>query len=287
MTTAPDLDLLERATAFLRVLREGLDVGLDLPAALVRGSSALPHGARERVRTVARRLEDGSHEDEWGFDEGLVEAVRPLLDFLYTRWWRVGSIGIENVPAHGRVLLAANHAGVLPWDAAMISVGILREHPLPRHARFLALDRTLELPVAGALVRKLGGVAASSYNARRLLGEDRLVTVFPEGSRAAGKPRSERYRVQSFGRGGFVEVALRSAAPIVPVAVVGSEEIGPLGPLPFPSRWRIEYCPPLETASYGAQAADDRTLVLELSERVRATIQARVEQSLATRGPAF
>ena len=151
----------------------------------------------------------------------------PFFEFLYERWWRVKTTGIEHVPAHGRALLAGNHAGILPWDATMISFAIQREHPLPRFPRFLVLNWAFDLPFISVAMRKVGGVVASPYNAMQLLQRDELVAVFPEGVKGAGKPFSERYRLQRFGRGGFVEIALRTGSPIVPVAVVGSEEIYP------------------------------------------------------------
>src|ERR687893_3208962 len=141
-------------------------------------------------------------------------------------------------------------------------------------------------------MRRVGGLPASPYNAARALEQDHLVMAFPEGVKGTGKPFSQRYRLQRFGRGGFVEIALRTRAPIVPVAVVGSEEIypkigdlpgvarllgapffpvtptfpwlGPLGAVPLPSKWRIEFCDPIETAHHGPEAAGDRGLVLEL-----------------------
>jgi 1-acyl-sn-glycerol-3-phosphate acyltransferase len=164
-------------------------------------------------------------------------------------------------------------------------------------------------------IRKFGGVPASPFNAMRLLEQDELVGVFPEGVKGTGKDFADRYRLQRFGRGGFVEMALRTGSPIVPVAVVGSEEIypkignssllarlsgapffpitptfpllGPLGLVPLPSKWRIEFCDPIDTAQYGADGARDRTLVFELSEQVRETIQAKVYENLVKRGSAF
>jgi 1-acyl-sn-glycerol-3-phosphate acyltransferase len=306
---------LTAALAFMRRLREGLDAGLELPEALTGGAAALPQGARDTVQRITRRLEGDFPEDEWGFDEDFADLVEPFLGFLYDRWWRVKVEGTHNVPAHGRGLLAANHAGILPWDATMVSVALLREHPLPRHPRFLVLNWAFDLPWVSVFIRKVGGVVASPYNALRLLEQDHLVAVFPEGVRGTGKPYGERYRLQRFGRGGFVEIALRAGAPIVPVAVVGSEEIypkladvpplarligapffpvtptfpwlGPFGAIPLPSRWRIEFCPPIETASYGPEAAGDRRLVLELTERVRDTVQQALYANLVRRGPAF
>ncbi len=307
----PERDSMAVATAFLRVLREGLDQGLELPEAVVRSTGVLPGGAKKALG----RLDGRYIEDEWGFDEDFARAVEPLLDFLYDQWWRVKATGVEKVPAHGRVLLAGNHAGILPWDATMMSIALLREHPLPRYPRFLVLDWAFQLPWVSTAIRKVGGVVASPYNALRLLDDDQLVAVFPEGVKGTGKPFSERYRLQRFGRGGFVELALRTAAPIVPVAVVGSEEIypmlgqsslaarvlrapyfpltptfpwlGPLGMVPLPSKWRIEFCDPIPTAAYGPDAVNDRSLVLELSERVRSTIQQKVYENLVDRGGAF
>ena len=303
------------AISFMRRLREGLDAGLDLPEALGRGAAALPREGADVVRLAVKRLEGDYSEDEWGYDEGFVDIVEPLFGFLYDRWWRVEAEGVRRVPAHGRALLVANHAGILPWDATMMAVSLLREHPLPRHPRFLVLDWAFELPWVSTAIRRLGGVVASPYNALRLLEQDELVAVFPEGAKGTGKHFRDRYRLQRFGRGGFVELALRTGAPIVPVAVVGSEEIypklgeipllarligapffpvtptfpwlGPLGAVPLPSKWRIEFCDPIETAGYPPGAVDDRALVFELSERVRETIQQAVYANLVKRGSAF
>jgi 1-acyl-sn-glycerol-3-phosphate acyltransferase len=303
------------AVAFMRRLREGLDSGLDLPDALKRGASALPREARDTIDRVLHRLEGEGEDDEWGFDEGFADLVEPFFGFLYDRWWRVQVEGVHRVPAHGRALLASNHAGILPWDATMISVALLREHPLPRHPRFLVLNWAFDLPWISVFIRKVGGVVASPYNALRLLEQDRLVAVFPEGVKGTGKPFAERYRLQRFGRGGFVEIALRAGAPIVPVAVVGSEEIypkladvrplarvigapffpvtptfpwlGPLGVVPLPSKWRIEFCEPIDTARFGPEAASDRGLVLELTEQVRDTVQQALYANLVRRGHAF
>jgi 1-acyl-sn-glycerol-3-phosphate acyltransferase len=303
------------ALAFMRRLREGLDSGLELPEALTRGAVALPRDARDTVEHVLRRLEGDHEDDEWGFDEDFADLVEPFFGFLYDRWWRVKVEGAHRVPAHGRALLVSNHAGILPWDATMISVALLREHPLPRHPRFLVLNWAFDLPWISAFMRKVGGVVASPYNALRLLEQDQLVAVFPEGVKGTGKPFAERYRLQRFGRGGFVEIALRAGAPIVPVAVVGSEEIypklgevpalaralgapffpvtptfpwlGPLGVVPLPSKWRIEFCEPIATAHHGPDAASDRGLVLELTDQVRETVQQAVYANLVRRGSSF
>jgi 1-acyl-sn-glycerol-3-phosphate acyltransferase len=301
---------------FLRLLRSGVESGLDPLSAAERAATGLPHRLRRAVEGGAQRLRGDYEEDEWGFDEQFAEAVYPFFELLYERWWRVEAFGVTNVPAHGRAMLVANHAGSLfPFDASMMAGAIMKEHPLPRWPRFMVLDWAFVLPYLSAFMRRVGGVPASPYNALRLLQQDELVMVFPEGVKGTGKPFSERYRLQRFGRGGFVEIALRAGSPIVPVAVVGSEEIypklgdsralarlvgapfapitptfpwlGPLGLIPLPSKWRIEFCEPIDLSEYGPEAGEDRRVVFELSERVRETIQEKLYSNLVKRGSAF
>lgn len=265
---------------------------------------------------MVRRLAGEYHEDEWGFDEEFAEAAFPIFEFLYRSWWRVQVEGMHNVPGHGRALLVANHAGsVFPFDATMIGAAIQKEHPLPRWSKALVLNWAFDLPFVSYFIRRIGGVAANPANLTRLLQQDQPVMVFPEGVKGFGKPFSERYRLQRFGRGGFVEVALETGAPIVPVAVVGSEEIypklgessalakligapyvpitptfpwlGPLGLLPLPSKWRIEFLEPIDLSGYGPGASEDRSLVFDISEQIRETIQDALYRGLVERGPAY
>jgi 1-acyl-sn-glycerol-3-phosphate acyltransferase len=306
----------ETVADFLRRMRVGIEDGLDPMSAANRAADELPQRLADLVQMLSRRLRGEYHEDEWGFDEEFAEAVYPLFEFLYEVWWRVEQDGVLNVPAHGRALLVSNHAGALfPFDASMILLSIMKQHPLPRWARFLVLDWAFVLPFVSAFMRKVGGVPASRHNAARLLEQDQLVMVFPEGAKGTGKPFSERYRLERFGRGGFVEVALRTGAPIVPVAVVGSEEIypklgdakplaravgapfvpltptfpwlGPLGMIPLPSKWRIEFCEPIDLSHHGPDAAEDRRLLFDVSEQVRETIQGKLYENLVKRRSAF
>jgi 1-acyl-sn-glycerol-3-phosphate acyltransferase len=306
----------EALADFLRRMRLGVEDGLDPLRAAEGAASALPDRLGHALETLGRRLRGEYREDEWGFDEDFAEAVYPLFEFLYEMWWRVEATGVRNVPAHGRALLVSNHAGSLfPFDASMILLAIMKEHPLPRWARFMVLDWAFALPYLSSFMRRVGGVPASPFNAMRLLRQDELVMAFPEGVKGTGKPFSERYRLQRFGRGGFVEVALRTGSPLVPVAVVGSEEIYPkiaesrtlaravgapfapitptfpwlgvLGLVPLPSRWRIEFCAPIDLSEYGPDAAEDRRVVFDVSERVRETIQQKLYENLAKRGNAF
>ena len=304
------------ASEFLRRLRGGLDEGLDPLSAAERAATALPRALRDSIERMSRRMAGEYHEDEWGFDEEFAEAAYPLFEFLYSVWWRVRVDGVLNVPSHGRGLIVSNHSGSLfPFDATMIGVSIMKEHPLPRWTRPLVLNWAFELPFLSFFMRKVGGVPASPFNASRLLEQDELVMVFPEGVKGTGKPFSERYRLQRFGRGGFVELALRTRSPIIPVAVVGAEEIypkigdagalgrivgapflpitptfpwlGPLGLVPLPSKWRIEFCEPIDLSDYGPEAAEDKALLFDVSERVRDTIQTKLYENLVKRGSAF
>ena len=306
----------ESVADFLRRVRTGIEGGLDPVTAANRAADELPQRLARLVQILSRRVRGDYHEDEWGFDEEFAEAVYPMFEFLYDAWWRVDATGVRNVPAHGRALLVSNHAGSLfPFDASMILLAIMKQHPLPRWARFLVLDWAFVLPFISAFMRRVGGVPASKHNAARLLAQDEVVMVFPEGVKGTGKQFSERYRLQRFGRGGFVQVALRTGSPIIPVAVVGSEEIypklgnarpvaravgapfvpitptfpwlGPLGLVPLPSKWRIEFCEPIDLSEHEPDAADDPRLLFDVSEQVRETIQARLYENLVERRAAF
>jgi 1-acyl-sn-glycerol-3-phosphate acyltransferase len=306
----------EDVAEFLRAVREGVEEGLGPLSAAQRAAAGMPDAFQDALVRAGRRLRGEYTEDEWGFDEEFAETVTPAFQFLYDVWWRVKSTGVENVPSQGRAMLVANHAGSLfPFDASMMAAAIRNEHPAPRWPRFMVLDWAFALPFVSTFMRRVGGVPANPDNAVRLLEQDELVMAFPEGVKGTGKPFSERYRLQRFGRGGFVEVALRTRSPIVPVAVVGSEEIypklgeseslarlvgapfvpitptfplfGPLGLVPLPSRWRIEFCDPIDLSEHPPEAAEDRQLVFDLSEQVRDVIQHKLYENLVLRGAAF
>ena len=266
-----------------------------------------------RVVSPSRELELQS--DGFGFDPEFTERVKNVALWFYRKYWRVEVDGVENVPARGRALLVANHAGIIPYDGAMIRTAILAEHPHPRHARMLVVDWAFAVPFTNMLLVKTGNVLAHPDNATALLERDELVGVFPEGVKGASKSYRDRYRIRRLGRGGFVQVALRTGAPIIPVAVVGSEEIHPVmtdlqplarllglptipitptfpwlglgGLIPLPSKWLIAFGKPIDVARYGADAAGDARLVLELSEQVREWIQATVYQLLPRRQTVF
>jgi 1-acyl-sn-glycerol-3-phosphate acyltransferase len=245
-------------------------------------------------------------EDGFGFDPEFTERVTKFALWLYRNYWRVEVDGVTNVPDQGRALLVANHAGIVPYDGAMIRTAIIADHPHPRHARMLVVDWAFAVPFTNMLLVKTGNVLAHPDNATALLERDELVGVFPEGVKGAAKRYRDRYRIRRLGRGGFVQVALRTGAPIIPVAVVGSEEVHPViadlqpvarllglpsfpitptfpwlglaGLLPLPSKWFIAFGKPIEVARYGPEAAGDTRLVLEISEQVREWIQSAVNE---------
>jgi 1-acyl-sn-glycerol-3-phosphate acyltransferase len=276
----------------------------------------LERAVRGVLAFARRRLTGDYAVDLHGFDRELTEqVVLPLARPLYRRWWRVRTVGMHNVPGEGGALLVSNHAGTVPWDAVMTKLAVHDEHPQHRHVRELAADLALRVPVVGPLARKTGATLAHVDDAVQLLSSGELVGVWPEGFKGIGKPYRDRYKLQRFGRGGFVEVALRAGVPIIPVATVGSEEIypivanvrplarllglpyfpitwqfpllGPLGLVPLPSRWVIEFGEPIRTDDLGPDAADDPMLVFEVTDRVRDTIQQMLYRNLMGRRSLF
>jgi 1-acyl-sn-glycerol-3-phosphate acyltransferase len=262
-----------------------------------------------------RRLTGEYPVDEFGFDTDLTDtAVLPTLRLLYRHWFRVEVSGIENVPAEGSALLVANHSGTVALDALMLAVGVHDEHPARRHLRLLGADFVLSTPLLSELARKAGVTLACNPDAERMLRSGELVGVFPEGFKGVGKPFSERYKLQRFGRGGFVSAALRTGTPIVPVSIVGAEEtyplignikplarllglpyfpvtplfpwFGPLGMVPLPSKWLIEFGKPIHTADLDA-SPDDPMAVFNLADQVRETIQQTLYQVLLRRNGVF
>ncbi|MCW2614519.1 MAG: phospholipid/glycerol acyltransferase [Frankiales bacterium] len=265
-----------------------------------------------------RRRVTGDYEvDDFGFDADLTDRVLlPPLRPLYDKWFRVETRGLDNVPDTGGALVVANHSGTIPIDALMTSLALLDHHPAHRHLRMLAADLVFSLPVVAPLARKAGKTLACNADAERLLSGGELVGVWPEGFKGIGKPFSERYKLQRFGRGGFVAAALRTGAPIIPCSIVGAEETYPMlanvktlarllglpylpitptfpllglgGLVPLPSKWIIEFGEPIETASLGgAAAAEDPMLVFNLTDQVRETIQSTLYTLLMQRRSIF
>lgn len=270
-------------------------------------------GAADFVR---RRFAGDYEVDSEGFDPELNHAVlMPIARALYQGWFRVKLRGIENVPSCDSALVVANHSGVLPFDAIMLQVGVLDEHPSARNLRLLGADLVYAVPGLGKLARISGHVPAHPAEAERLLNAGGLVGVFPEGFKGIGKHFSDRYQLQRFGRGGFARTALRTGAPIIPCAIVGAEEIYPMvadmpelaarlklpyfpitplfpwfgliGAIPLPSNWIIEFCDPVPTDGFTPDQWEDQDVIMELADKVKYTIAAKIDELLAERGPAF
>ena len=265
---------------------------------------------------LRRRISGRYEVDEFGFDENFTtHAYFPLLRLLYRHWFRVEVRGIENIPADSGALIVSNHSGTVAIDSLMTQLAVHDETPNHRFLRMLGADLVFRTPVLSDVARKTGATLATNPDATRLLSGGHLVGVWPEGFKGVGKPFSERYKLQRFGRGGFVAAALRAGVPIVPCSVVGAEEaypmignlktvariaglpyapvtptfplLGPLGMIPLPSKWIIEFGEPVDTASLGPAAADDPMLVFDLTDQVRETIQQTLYSLLMARRSVF
>ena len=265
---------------------------------------------------ILKRRFTGEYEtDEWGLDMEFLQAIEPLFTFMYSTYWRVETSGMENVPEEGRALLVCNHSGQLPWDGVMLGTAIYNEHPAQRIVRNLYATWLPTLPIFSALVTKLGQVMANEENGVRLLEQEHLVSVFPEGYKGVGKLFRERCRLARFGRGGFVRMALKTGTPMIPVAVVGAEEtyvslaksptiarmfglpyfpisltwpwLGPLGFVPLPTKWYIDIGEPIPTDGYDPEAASNLVLVSQLTDQVRNIVQEMILDRLANRRSVF
>jgi 1-acyl-sn-glycerol-3-phosphate acyltransferase len=271
-------------------------------------------GPDELLAFLRRRVTGDYEVDEFGYDAELTDKVLlEMLRPLYHRWFRTETLELGHVPPEGGALIVANHAGTLPVDALMLQVALHDE--ADRALRLLGADLVYQLPMLSHLSRKTGHTLACPEDADRLLRKGELVGVFPEGFKGVGKPFSERYKLQRFGRGGFVAAAIRAGVPIVPTAIVGSEEIypkigdlpslarllglpylpitpffpllGPLGLVPLPSKWLIEFGEPIRTDDHDPAAADDPMLVFNLTDQIREVIQRMLDQLRLRRGHAF
>jgi 1-acyl-sn-glycerol-3-phosphate acyltransferase len=252
--------------------------------------------------------------DEYGFDRDLTERfLMAMLRPIAQKWFRIEVRGVENIPTTGGALVVSNHSGTLPMDGVMTMVAI--HDATGRFLRPLGADLVFKLPIVSAMARKGGATLACNEDAERMLSGGELVGVWPEGFKGIGKPYADRYKLQRFGRGGFVGAALRTGVPIVPLSVVGAEEIyplignvpalarllgvpylpitpffpllGPLGMIPLPSKWLIEFGEPIRTDELDPGAADDPMLVFNVTDQVRETIQQTLYSLLMQRKSVF
>jgi 1-acyl-sn-glycerol-3-phosphate acyltransferase len=268
----------------------------------------------DELRAHLPAIEPDRQVSDWGRSErveGVMDAT--IYSWLYHYWFRCEVEGIENVPSTGGALLVSNHSGALPPDAAMITKAIKEEHPRPRPLHLTVEHFFKGYPGFSMLVSKIGGVPAHPANVHRLLhDEEQLVLVFPEGRKGTEKLYKDRYRLRRFGRGGFVEAAMRARAPIVPVAVVGAEEsmpvfaqmnllqrltgllyfpitptfphFGLLGFLGYlPAKFKIRFLEPIPTDQWGERPWEDRGLVQTVADETRGRIQEELIDMLAHR----
>jgi 1-acyl-sn-glycerol-3-phosphate acyltransferase len=292
---------------------------VDWLAAFTRAAKELfgeswEHRLAEFLAFLRRRVTGDYVVDEYGFDPEITEkfliaALRPIKE----KWFRVDVRGVENIPATGGALVVSNHSGTIPVDGLMTAVSI-HDHA-GRFLRPLGADLVFRLPVVSELARRGGTTLACNEDAERMLRGGELVGVWPEGFKGIGKPYSERYKLQRFGRGGFVSAAIRTGVPIIPTSVVGAEEIfplvgnipslarllgvpyipitpffpwlGPLGLVPLPSKWLIEFGEPIRTDEYDPSAADDPMLVFNVTDQVRESIQQTLYALLMQRSSVF
>jgi 1-acyl-sn-glycerol-3-phosphate acyltransferase len=313
-------DVFESKTDILSLeeVREALDKVADLPplkalAELFKrlGVDRLSAALR---RALAQRRD--RHIDEFGFDERFLEPLWPIAKWFHDNYFRVESRGLEHVPSTGRTLLVANHSGTLPYDGAMVVAAIRFQHPSQRHVRALVEDFIYHLPFLGMFMSRVGAVRACQENALRLLEHDHATLVFPEGVKGIGKLYAKRYRLQRFGRGGAVRLAAAARAPMIPVSIVGAEEsmpllskvswlarplglpyipvtptlplLGPLGLVPLPTKWFIDFGAPIDLSAYGPdELLKDRVAINRVNEELRHAVQGLIDARLAERKSVF
>src|SRR6516164_4164639 len=288
---------------------------------MVSGRQVAGEKNRTTTAIVPLRLPDGgtadledprlSDVDEWGRSERTRALARSIYEPVYSKWFRAEWTGLEKIPSEGGALLVANHAGAIPSDAPVIMHGIEKELGRPVYGLADYFFRTV--PVVGTLWARAGGVSARPGNAYRLLREqNQLALVFPEGTKGPSKSYTDRYQLRRFGRGGFVEIAMRAGVPVIPIAVVGSEEamptlakmprlarllhlpyvpltanllvFGPLGlVVPFPAKFRIRVLDPVRFDVPADQERYSKSRIMEESERIRSYIQESVYDMLRDR----
>jgi 1-acyl-sn-glycerol-3-phosphate acyltransferase len=278
------------------------------PPAVARALTRLIGTDANRARAAQLAFANTGHGyDAFGMHPDFIAFGDALVSFLYERWFRVKSYDAHHVPRHGPAILAANHSGTLPFDGMMLWADVLRHTDPPRSPRPVADYFVPTLPFIGTLFARAGVVGGSRGNVRKLLEQDSLLMLFPEGTGGIGKPFSKRYQLQDW-RQGHCEMAIRFRAPVVPVGIVGAEEqmpqvatipvegLGlpmpfipiPATPLPLPVRYHILYGPPLRfDLEYKPDDADDPLVVRAAAQRVREAVEGLIHRGLAAREGVF
>jgi 1-acyl-sn-glycerol-3-phosphate acyltransferase len=291
------------ARALLPAAQSAANAALSPKAASSIVATAL--SAADAARRIVATRTGPSDVDEFGEDPSAVERMNPVLDFLYERYWRVQVEGFENIP-DGPSIVICNHSGALPFDGPMMRTALRREAKRPE-ARWLVEDAIAHAPFMGVYLNRLGAVRACPENAERLLEKKAPVIVFPEGVHGIGRINvgflgGRRYQVGRFGRGGFVKLALRTRAPIIPVAIFGAEDslpllakipakglgvpyipVTPTFLFPLPMQWKVRVLAPIDLNQHPASAENDQALVQSLAEDVRQRVQSALDDLVAAR----
>lgn len=252
----------------------------------------------------------GARFDPFGCDAHAIEKATPFFNWLLDEYFSVQISGLEHLPQKTRGVLVANHAGALPWDALVLRWAIRKNAPGSVEVRPLLEDAVMTAPFLGTWMTRLGCVRASQENANRLLEDDRLVTVFPEGMLGLSKVYRKRYRLVRFGRAGFVRLAIKTQAPLIPVAILGAEDsapllakvnflfrntaasyfpitptfpfLGPLGLLPLPAKWVIRIGKPIDVNAMDLSLEDDLSIG-EIADQIRDGIQNDLDDLVSNR----
>jgi 1-acyl-sn-glycerol-3-phosphate acyltransferase len=258
-----------------------------------------------RIVRVAPFHDEGRGYDVFGLDPRVLASVVSAAAPVYERYFRVDSVGAERIPATGPAILVANHAGVLPVDAAMLCLDVLRRTEPPRIPRAVGDHFIPRLPLVSSLFARLGVVSGTRANVRRLLEGDELLVIFPEGVTGPSKPFRDRYAIQRWSVG-FAELAIRYRAPVVPVAIIGAEEAWPrlaklplrmfgvpylpipASPIPLPARIHVRYGAPLALHDGRvAMDAEDPEIVAAAAATTRRVVESLMAEGLEARAGVF
>jgi 1-acyl-sn-glycerol-3-phosphate acyltransferase len=272
----------------------------------------------ESLRGTIRALltQDADRDvDKFGYDAQFVDRLLPLARFVHDHYFRVETTGVEHIPATGRALIVANHSGTLPFDGVMVVTTTRLNHPVGRQVRAMVENFLYHFPYLGLFMARTGAVRACQENARLLLDNDEVALVFPEGVKGIGKLYRKRYKLQRFGRGGAIRLAMATGAPIIPCSIVGAEEsmplmsklswlarplglpympitptlpaLGPLGLIPYPTKWFIDFGEPIDVSAETQGGGADRLAVNRLNVQVRQRIQDMIDARLEHRQSVF
>jgi len=259
-----------------------------------------------RIARDAPFHDEGHGFDVFGLHPPSLASAIDATSAIYERYFRVDSQGAEHIPKTGPAILVANHGGMLPIDAAMLFLDVVRRTDPPRIPRAVADHFVPRLPLVSTFFARLGVVSGTRANVRYLLERGELIAIFPEGVSGPAKPFRERYCVQHWAVG-FAELAIRYRAPVIPVAIIGAEESWPLvmklrnvrvfgapylpipaSLVPLPTHFHIRYGTPLHLDhGHIYTDAENPAIVAAAADTARAAVERLVQETLATRRGVF